>query len=322
VPQPSLNGHRNGTPGRVLLVGVARSGTSWLGHALGRARGVRFYYEPDNVDADPTGVRRAGGLGFGPYPMIQPGEENTPFASLWDMVFAGRMPPVDRRPMLLAARVALRVPRSIRDPLVRGVATMAAKMPSRSDFTVVKSIYAVFSLDWLVERYNPQVIAIQRHPLNVVSSWRQLHIPLFDLAARPAIIDRYLEPLGIEPPRVDASELSRIAWQVGLLTHVLGDAVDGHPEWRMVTHEDLCREPVTGMRDTFDSLGLAWTDDVERFLNESNRPGEGLEPTRVTTEQPHRWRKRLTDAEVEEIEGVLDRFPRRGWVRVPTASGP
>jgi len=26
---------------------------SWLGHALGKARGVRFYYEPDNVDADP-----------------------------------------------------------------------------------------------------------------------------------------------------------------------------------------------------------------------------------------------------------------------------
>lgn len=318
MPQPSLNGDRAVPPRRVLLVGVARSGTSWLGHALGRAHGVRFYYEPDNIDADPSGGRPAGGFGFGPYPMISPGEESSMFAAVWDLVFAGRMPPVEKRPMLLAARAALRLPRSLRDPLVRQVAATAARIPSRSNCTVVKSIYAIFSLDWLIERYHPQVVVIQRHPLNVVSSWRQLNIPLFDLASRPAIAQRYLEPLGIAPP-TGAPELTRIAWHVGLLTHVLGDTAERHPEALLVTHEDLCVEPITGMRDVFERLGLVWTADVESFLAASNRPGEGLQPVRVTTEQPDRWRKRLTDAEVDEIEGVLDQFPRRGWVRAPAA---
>jgi hypothetical protein len=315
MPKPDLN---NRDPhARVLLVGIARSGTSWLGEALGRARGVHFYYEPDNIDADPTGARPAGGLGFGPYPMIDVGQESTLFASVWDMVFAGRLPAAPNRPLLLAARATLRLPRLLRDPLVRLMAGAAARMPSRSEGTVVKTIYVVFSLDWLIDRYRPQVVAIQRNPLNVVSSWRQLQIPLFDLATRPAIIQTYLEPLGIAPPRTDASELTKIAWQVGLLTHVLGDAVERHPDWRLVTHEDLCREPLTEIRDIVDGLGLVWTDNIERFLTTTNRPGEGLKPMRVTAEQPTRWRSRLTDAEVEEIEGVLAQFPRCGWVRAP-----
>jgi hypothetical protein len=249
--------------------------------------------------------------------MINVGQESRLFASVWDMVFAGRLPSNPNRPLLLAARATLRLPRLLRDPLVRLMARAAARMPSRSEGTVVKTIYVVFSLDWLIDRYRPQVVAIQRNPLNVVSSWRQLQIPLFDLAVRPAITKTYLEPLGIEPPRADASELTRIAWQVGLLTQVLGDAVERHPDWRLVTHEDLCREPLTGIHDIVDGLGLVWTDEIERFLATTNRPGEGLKPTRVTAEQPTRWRARLTDAEVEEIEGVLAQFPRCGWLRVP-----
>ena len=319
MPQQGVNGINGRMPARVLLIGVARSGTSWLGQALGRAQGVRFYYEPDNIDADPTGARRAGGLGFGPYPMISPGETSTPFASVWDMAFAGRLPPMERGPLLLAGRLAMRVPRSARDPMVRAAVALAARLPTRSEYTVVKSIYATFCLDWLLERYQPRVIALQRDPRNVVSSWRQLKIPLFDLTTRPAIIERYLEPLGIEQLPPGASELTRIALTVGILTHALGEALDKHPDWRLVTHEDLCRDPVVEIRGVFDDLGLVWTDDVERFLHTSNRPGEGLQPVRVTTEQPHRWRKRLSSAEVDEIVGVLRQFPRQGWVRAPAA---
>ena len=289
------------------------------GPGAGTRRGVRFYYEPDNIDADPTGTRPAGGLGFGPYPMIDLGETATPFASVWDMVFAGRLPSMERGPLLLAARLAMRVPRTARDPLVRTAAALAARLPTRSHYTVVKSIYATFCLDWLVERYQPRVIAIQRDPLNVISSWRELEIPLFDLATRPAIIERYLEPLGIGQLPRGASELMRIASTVGILTHALGETLDHHPDWRLVTHEDLCRDPAAEIRGVFDELGLVWTDEVERFLHTSNRPGEGLQPVRVTTEQPDRWRKRLSSAEVEEIAGVLDQFPRRGWIRAPAA---
>jgi hypothetical protein len=228
------------------------------------------------------------------------------------------MVPVERGPILLAARAALRVPRSIRDPMVRSVARVASRVPARRRYTIVKTIYAVFSLEWLVSRYRPQVIAIQRNPLNVVSSWRELGIPLFDLATRTDIVDNFLRPYGIEPLRSGASPLANIAWHVGLLTHVVGDAVDRHPEWLLVDHEQLCEAPSSRFRAIFDHLGLTWSNDVDHFLHTNNRPGEGLKPVRVTTEQPDRWRARLNDGEIDEIQSVLEQFPRRGWVRVPS----
>ena len=101
---------------------------------------------------------------------------------------------------------------------------------------------------------------------------------------------------------------------------MIAEAVDRHPEWFFVTHEDLCDDPATTIRRVSEQVGLEWTDDIDRFLNENNRPGEGLAPVRVATEEPTRWRERLTDAEVDEIEAVLGRFPTRGWVRPPVTA--
>jgi hypothetical protein len=274
------------------------------------------------VDADPAAVASAGRRGFGPYPVIDNNQDAGQFAPLWDLVFSGRLPFAlrERRRLRPAAMVALRLPRSVRDPLVRGAASLSARRPGRVGSIVVKTIYATFSLEWLVARYEPKVIAMQRNPLNVVSSWRELQIPLFDLATRPIIRSRYIEPLGIEPPGTDASDVAQIAWHVGLLTHVIAQSLENHPEWHFVTHEDLCQDPVTTIRSICDQVGLTWTDDIDRFLNENNRRGEGLAPVRIATEEPTRWRERLSTQEIADIENVLQAFPTRGWIRPPVTA--
>jgi hypothetical protein len=294
---------------------VARSGTRWLATALGHAAGTQLVKEPDNVDADPTGSGLSR-FGFGPYPQIERTDAAPQFRALWDLAFSARVP---NKPGLRrrAARAALRLPRGVRDPLLRRSAQAMSALPGRSPHVVVKSIYAHFYVDWLLEHYQPRVIAIQRNPLNVVSSWIALGVHGFDLLERPVIRERYLEPLGIVPPPPDAPVLHRAAACVGLLTTVLGDHVARHPEWLFVTHETLCADPQVRIRDVCERVELTWTDDIERFLAESNRPGDGFSHVRVTREQPKRWRERLTDQQVAEIEGVLAQFPSRGWVRRP-----
>lgn len=59
-------------PGRTVLIGVARSGRRGWDETSG-ARRVHFYYEPDNIDADPSGLEPVGGDGLGPYPVIDAG---------------------------------------------------------------------------------------------------------------------------------------------------------------------------------------------------------------------------------------------------------
>jgi hypothetical protein len=218
---------------------------------------------------------------------------------------------------LAAARLLLRLPATVRDPLVRDLAHALGSLPHSRRRRVVKSIYSPFALEWLTDRYRPLVVILQRHPLNVVSSWREMGLPQFDLATRPGILNRHALPGGLHPPASGASELLRIAWCVGLLSTVLGEAADRHPDWVLATHEDLCADPGGTMRVIAGRLGLAWSAEIDRFLAESDRPGRGLAPVRVTGEQPQRWLARLTPHEAEEVTDMLGRFPRHGWVREP-----
>jgi hypothetical protein len=310
-----------GRDDRVLLVGVARSGTSWLIRAMARTPGTLHYYEPDNVDADPTGMRPVGRSGFGPYPVIPPGDSGGAFRPLWDAAFAGRLPKVqgiDKGAKLSAVRAVLKLPAVVREPLIDIGSRVLVALPGGPERTAIKTIYGAFSLDWLVDRYEPRVVVLQRHPLNVVSSWRELQIPDFDLTTRPALLARYRDRFEGDPLDAGASDLTKKAWQVGLLTTAIGDSLDRHSGWLVVNHEDLCADPASRIREVCERVGMPWSSDVERFLDESNRPGQGLNPVRVTKDQPNRWRGRLTDDEVEEITSVLSRFPRRGWIREPS----
>lgn len=306
-----------GRVGRVLLLGVARSGTRWLATALGHTEGTRLVKEPDNVTAHD----------FGPYPVIDPNAAALHYRALWDLAFSARVPSGEAPGWgLRAGRAALRLPRGVRDPLLHRTAQVIAAWPGRAQGVVVKSIYAQFAVEWLLRNYRPKVIVIQRHPLNVVSSWLELGVDGFDLLSRPILRERYLERLGIPQPERSASRTQLTATWVGLLSTALAEHVEHHPEWLLVTHEDLCEEPEASMYRVCMRLGLSWTDDVARFLADSNRPGEGFSNVRVTREQSTRWRQRLTDSQITEIEAVLAQFPQRGWIRepgtVPSAGAP
>jgi hypothetical protein len=304
-----------GRADRVLVLGPGRSGTRWLATAMGHAVGTRLVKEPDNVDANPEG-RGPGRLGFGPYPLIEATDAAPQFRALWDLAFAARVPN-QAGWRIAAGRAALRLPRTVRDPLLRRTAQAISALPGRAPHVVVKSIYAPFYAEWLVRNYDPKVVVIQRNPLNVISSWIDVGMHGFDLLDRPVIRERYLDPLGLAAQTGDRTPLQEAARCIGLITMVLAEHVAQHPEWLLVTHEDLCVDPAVRIREVCERAGLPWSDDVRRFLQESDRPGTGFSNVRVTREQPTRWRGRLDDQQVAEINEILGRFPTRGWIRPP-----
>ena len=154
---------------------------------------------------------------------------------------------------------------------------MIAAWPGRPQGVVVKSIYAQFAVEWLLRNYRPKVIVIQRHPLNVISSWLELGVHGFDLLSRPIMRERFLERLGIPPPARGASQTQLTATWVGLLSTALAEHVERHPEWLLVTHEELCEEPEASIYGVCTRLGLTWTDDVARFLAELEPPRRGIQ---------------------------------------------
>ncbi len=310
----------------VLLIGAPRSGTTWTVRVLAKAANAALMNEPDNVHSDPHG-KATTSLGFGPYRVLDPGDQAPQYEALWRLAFSGYVP-ARRGVAQPVARVALRVPAQVRDPLLSlGAGLLARAQPARR--VIVKSVLAHFCLEWLAERFQPQVVVMQRDPMNVVSSWLRLQVHGYDLHERPVVRQRFLDPMGIEPPRAGFSQLELCAWWVGLLTEVLREQWLRHPEWTLVTHETVCGDATSEFRALYAKLGLEWTEETTRAISQGgyNSPtfrrtdwsASELTGADVTQAQPNRWRERLSADEAASVNRVLEGFPNRGWLQQPAS---
>src|SRR5581483_1257337 len=75
-------------PGRILVIGPPRSGTTWVEQVLGRAAGARVVHEPDNETCSPFALRAKATLGR--FPVLAAGDR-APLAyfELWSRAFEG-----------------------------------------------------------------------------------------------------------------------------------------------------------------------------------------------------------------------------------------
>lgn len=317
-------------PPRILVVGVPRSATSWVGRVLGATRGATYLGEPDNHEHCPFALRAKRRLSRGFYPMLTPTDEAPDYERLWQTALAG--PPASERgwwarardrgaSRLLSASSSDDVLRAFRGPgmPVRLRLADAVAVPERPDEVggalVVKSVHAQLALEWIQARWPVEVVVVLRDPLAVVSSWQDLgwldesaaHDALdeLDAATSRLLAERY----GVMPPGAEESRLARATWLIGILTSVLVEGLSRHAEWRRAEHETLCVDPHGGFRTLADGLGLQWSDDVDRLLEEMNRPGRAYETNRVAGDLQEVWRSRLDAGQIAEARSVLETFP-------------
>ena len=302
---------------RILLMGSPRSGTTWIGKMLGHAPDTVYVDEPDLVEVPETG--QVGRHGFGPYPIIAPGERSPRamrFGALWDLAFAD-VAPQQHASLMTLGRAMLRIPAPIRDPLTSAGARLISRVRRPRRHIVAKSVVGQFALEWIVDRYRPAMVLIQRHPLNVVASWLTLPEPLYGLPENSAVREGVVEPLGFPAAPPPASHLEQATWCVGLLTATLHLASVAHPGWPVVTHEEMCDDPVDRFRVLAGELGLAWSDASSAAVRESQRPGTGYVTNRIAAELPEKWRRVLSAEDAAAAMRVLDGFPAQGWIRPP-----
>ncbi len=312
-----VTGSRAGRDDRILIAAIGRTGSTWLVNALANTPGTESWPEPDNIDANVEDGARYGSSGFGPYPVLTVGDDGGMYRALWDVIFKSGISFGFGAAMIPLLKPFLKLPKSILGPIVKTGGKALTLIPSRTERNLVKTIYGCFSLEWLVDTYDPRVIVTQRHPLSVIASWRDVDMAQFDLITRPELLSTYGNRYEGDPPSDQDSNLTRIAWIIGLLTTVMGDMLDRHPEWLLVNHEDMCIDPVTKFRALCEIVGIPWSERVAEYLTKANRPGEGFNPERIAEDQVNKWRSVLSPEEVQEAVEVLRRFPRMGWIRRP-----
>ncbi|MFM8973517.1 MAG: sulfotransferase, partial [Actinomycetota bacterium] len=232
---------------RVLVLGVPRSGTTWSGRALGATEGTAYVNEPDGF-AEPYAFGIM--LAHGEHPTIAPGSTAPDYERLWRGAFAGGRPADtvrDRAARFLYARTpveARRAARATHDVPARLRAVRALAVPPVADpdarHVVVKSVQGCLSAEWIVQHHaDARVLLVERHPYNVLSSWRDLRFVRegreFDRVATWAA-----ERWGVARPAPGSPHLALQTFFYGILTCALRETAAAHPEWVRTTHEYLC----------------------------------------------------------------------------------
>ena len=296
-----------------MIIGVPRSGTSWVSEILAAGPGVTFVNEPDYPDNYPSG-----GLAipqYGLYPVVAPGERAPAYETMWDVPFAGGFP--DSSLTRAVGRLLVRLPGGVVRPISRTAAVATRRLRSEPTCVLAKTVHAQFAIEWIAERYDATVVVVRRNLLSVVGSWLQLGFEPyatatpFELSEHPVIQRNFLQPRSIEVPAKDADALERIAWHVGLLSLGLDDATQRHQDWVVVDHEDLCEDPIERFRDLFSAIGLDWTVAADRKLRQLDRHGVGTRTERIARDRIDSWKRSLTGAQVDEATRILAVFGAR-----------
>jgi hypothetical protein len=312
---------------KVLLTGTARCGSTWAANVLGRADGARAVFEPDGPASDVLGAMVASRLGS--HPALLPEQRNFWYRQLWDLAFVGGWPMARAEGVRAAGRRVSRMPQGVRNGLVATLAMGTSRLRKRPRNVIVKSVNSTFSLDWIARRYEPRMLIMRRNPLNTISSCAVLGLySKRNIGDLPAVNRLVVAPLGLATPGADASEVTRIAWNVGLLTTALKQAADRHPDWVVTSHDDLCRDPLPGFEALTQQLGLGWTSAMEEYVTRSDDPSftvfggsQRVHPNAATSttgssrrsEATTQFARRLTPEQIAEARAVLADFPLGDW---------
>lgn len=306
-------------PRRVLVVGVERSGTSWLAEVLRSTPHTAYVGEPDHPRLNPFAVRAIEGLGS--HPVVGAHEDGPDaYRRLWSAAF-GDVPSYLRGQHRLSQRLFRSTDRDDRlaachpeHPHVTTRLRVASRLavpkhaPHEAPTHIVKSVRVHFALDWVRTNWDPAVVVCRRHPLDVVASALVLDIPPYLDWLAPAARAQATERYGVAEP-LATDRITSMAWRTGLLMSFLDDHVRDHPEVHVADHERMCEAPVERMRELVTAIGLEWTPYTEAFIVEHERPGTGFEINRVASEQSGKWRTRLSNDDARTAACVLGQFP-------------
>ena len=311
----------------ILISGVPRSGTTWVGEILSSARGAELIIEPDNEKT--SILARAYKVHEHRFPSISINESHPCFEELWEIAFFCPVASFLSRSWLTRM---LYGPRSARE---RYVLAKTNVLSDKKDFSrgkisrkfvkkvvshvkkwqikktrVVKSGLNVLCIEWVVQLIRPTaVVILRRHPFGVIDSWRRLRMP--DATRIDHLGYSWLEE-NSKTPRIVFEKRSdifvRMCLQLGYLYNYLDHILTCHPEWIVVHHEDLCADPKQQFRKLFDRCGLDWDHGIEVAIATHNREGRGFKPLRLASKEIGKWRDRFTPEEFEIGKEILGAF--------------
>lgn len=286
----------------ILVTGTHRSGTTWVGKMLAADALTAYISEPLNVLHRPGVFHTKVECWYqyiceeNEHKFLPAFEELLEFDyNLWDEIRSLR----SRKDFLRMGRDFY----IFYNGLMRGQRVL------------LKDPFAVFSTPWFARRLNCKVVITVRHPAAFASSLKRLNWPFDfqDLLNQPLLMRDHLELYRQEmesmPPE-DVIGQSALLWK--LIYRSVHATRDTNPDFIIVRHEDLSRDPIPGFRELYKALGLEFTSRVEKIILNSS---SSENPKELSKKKVHgfkldsranidSWKKRMTAEEIERVREI------------------
>lgn len=267
---------------KILLTSLPRSGSTWVLRMLGVGGHVVGLHEPDHLD-----VAGLGEAGMHPYANDCP--DIDAYHAMYSKIFRGTVPTASA-----FSRAGVRALKSKVRSLKPGAQTL-----------IVKSVFSLHNTEWIAREFSPQVVVLVRHPCSLIHSihrkWPDARLK--DPLSQPAFVREHLSPYA-DVLRHALTAYECLAARVGAYYRAVANAMDAHPSWILVSHEQLCQDPIAEFGKLYDRLGLEWSHAVETAIADANRPkgsDDIAHVNRLASDEVGKWRRLLTDQDVAAI---------------------
>jgi len=182
---------------------------------------------------------------------------------------------------------------------------------------LLKDPIAIFSAEWLCDRFDMEVLLMVRHPAAFAHSVMSRHLahPFDHFLAQPLLMRDVLEPFEEEIREFAASEQplldqAILLWRI--IHHVILAYRDRRPGWMLLRLEDLARDPVAQFDGIFDRLGQVLDARAVRIIEEHSgpsNPAESADPAdhrRDSRKSITAWKARLSVDEVRKVRSAVE----------------
>lgn len=286
----------------ILVTGAHRSGTTWVGRML-CASGEAFYVsEPFNVGTlGPRWIPKGFPFWFYHIPADGDSEYEKELQKVIELRYS-----VFRN--VLRIRSLRHCGRMVRDWTLSQWARLSRKRP------LIKDPIALFSAEWLADRFNMQVVVMIRHPAAFASSLKRLgwQFDFSNWLKQELLMQHFLQPFR-DQIREYTTEKKDIIDQAIMMWNVIYSVVHRyrqiHPGWLFVKHEELAANPLEGFTELYRycnltlnkkarSKILAYSTSKNPKEVPAGDPGSIKRDSRATIK---RWKHRLTQGELARI---------------------
>jgi len=298
----------------ILVTGAHRSGSTWAGVMISAPRDVAYVNEPFNILYKPGSCRPHFQYW---YTYVCESNESSHIRYIEDCI--------SYRPHQL--KKALKygsigdLPRIVKFQSECYRARLLNKRP------LVKDPLAIFSTEWLANRFDMDVVMLIRHPAAFVGSLKVADWPFqfSNILDQPLLMQDLLSPY--EAEIIDFAENDHdLIDQAILLWNLIYSVVlrlqkKYLSDWIFIKHEDLSSNPLDRFKEIYSKLGIPFAEQAEYRITkysytDSNTGGS---MTRDSKSNIWKWMTRLTEDEILRIKEKTEEVSRhfyeeKDWV--------